>query len=219
MFQHLQEEVGIQSQGNGWFKDNTLVVLDEGLHKKILEVYHDHPSAGHPGILTMYQMVKEDYWWPHQQDFVTKYVQGCVTCQSTKSGTTHPKIPIIPITPKEQVPPFVTIALDLITDLPLSQGYNFILTITNHNCAKAAVFIPCLKTVTEEGIAQLYVQHVFPHFGAPRKVISDRDPWFMGKFMWELCKQLHIKQNISSTYHPQTDGQFKWTNQWLKQYL
>src|SRR6266404_2923298 len=37
--------------------------------------------------------------------------------------------------------------------------------------------------------------------------------------MRELCKNLNIKQNISTTYHPQTDGQSEWTNQWLEQYL
>jgi hypothetical protein len=211
--------VGIQHKGNGWFKDNVLVVLDKGLFKRILETYHDHPSAGHPGILKMYQMVKEIYWWPHQRDFVTKYVQGCAICQSTKLGTMCPKIPIMPVTVKEQAPPFVTIALDLIMDLPLSQGYDSILTITDHDCSKAAIFLPCLKTITGEGIAHLYVQHVFPHFGVPRRVIFDRDPRFTGKFMWELCKQLHIEQNISSTYHPQTDGQSERTNQWLEQYL
>jgi hypothetical protein len=105
----------------------------------------------------MYQMVKDVYWWAHQRDFVMKYVQGCATCQSTKSGTTCPKIPIMLITPKEQAPPFVTIALDLTMDLPLSQGYDSILTITNHDCSKAVVFLPCSKTVTGEGIAQLYV--------------------------------------------------------------
>jgi hypothetical protein len=184
-----------------------------------LEAYHDHPSAGHPGILKTYQMVKEVYWWPHQRDFITKYVQGCATCQSTKSGTTRPKIPIMPITVKEQAPPFATIALDLITDLPVSQGYDSILTITDHDCSKAAIFLPCLKTITGEGIAHLYVQHIFPHFGVPRRVISDRDPRFTGKFMRELCKQLRIEQNISSAYHPQTDGQSERTNQWLEQYL
>jgi hypothetical protein len=189
------------------------------IFEKILEVYHDHPSASHPGILKTYQMVKEVYWWTHQRDIVMKYVQGCATCQSTKLGTMHPKIPIMPITLKEQAPLFMTIALDLITDLPLSQGYDSILTITNHDCSKAAIFLPCLKTVTGEGIAQLYMQHVFPHFGVPRKVILDQDPRFTGKFMQELCKQLHIEQNISSAYHPQMDSQSKRTNQWLEQYL
>jgi hypothetical protein len=42
--------------------------------RKILGAYHDHPSAGHPGILKAYPMVKEVYWWPHQRDFVVKYV-------------------------------------------------------------------------------------------------------------------------------------------------
>jgi hypothetical protein len=79
----------------------------------------------------------------------------------------------MPITVKEQAPPFVTIALDLITDLPPSQGYNSILTIMDHNCSKAVIFLPCLKTITGEGIAHLYMQHVFPHFGVPRRVISD----------------------------------------------
>jgi hypothetical protein len=41
----------------------------------------------------------------------------------------------------------------------------------------------------------------------------------MGKFMRELCKQLHIEQNISSTYHPQMDEQSERMNQWLEQYL
>jgi hypothetical protein len=182
-------------------------------------VYHDHISAGHLGILKTYQMVKKDFWWPHQRDFITKYVQGCAVCQSTKAGTTHPKVPIMPIMPKEQAPPFMTIALDLITDLPLSQGHDSILTITDHDCSKAAVFILCSKAISGEGVALLYVQHVFPHFGIPWKVISNRDPRFMGKFMRELCKQLHIKQNISSAYHPQTDGQSEQTNQWLEQYL
>jgi hypothetical protein len=56
------------------------VVLDEGLFRKILEAYHDHPSAGHPGILKTYQIIKEVYWWLQQRDFVTKYMQGCATC-------------------------------------------------------------------------------------------------------------------------------------------
>jgi RNase H-like domain found in reverse transcriptase/Integrase zinc binding domain len=63
---HLREEVRIQSKGKGWYKDDALVVLDKEVCKKILETYHNHIGAGHPGILKTYNMVKEDFWWPEQ---------------------------------------------------------------------------------------------------------------------------------------------------------
>jgi Integrase zinc binding domain len=150
---HLQEEVGLQSRENGWVKNTALVVMDLTLYKNILELYHDHLSAGHPGILKMLTMVLADYWWPGVCDFVTKYVQGCAVCQSTKSGTTHPKVPLMPITAKQAAPPFTTIALDLITDLPLSNGHDSILMIIDHDCSKVAIFVLCLKTVDAEGVA------------------------------------------------------------------
>ena len=68
-------------------------------------------------------------------------------------------------------------------------------------------------------MAQLYFNHVFPRFGVPSKVITDRDPRFTSQFMRELCTQLRIEQNVSTAYHPRTDGQSERTNQWLEQYL
>ena len=105
--------------------------------------------------------------------------------------------------------------MDLIVKLPQSQGYDSILTITDHDCSKAAIFIPCNKTIDAVGIAELYGRNVFPHYGPPKKVTSDRDPRFAANFSRELCKHLGIKQNISTAYHPQTDGQSERMNQWL----
>jgi hypothetical protein len=84
---------------------------------------------------------------------------------------------------------------------------------------KATIFIPCNETVDSEGVVKLYAQHVIPHYGLPWKVISDRDTWFTSNFTKELCHVLGVKQNISTVYHPQTDGQSKCTNQSLEQYL
>jgi len=77
----------------------------------------------------------------------------------------------------------------------------------------------CKETINSEGVAQLYVKHVVSHFGTPRKVISDQDTQFTSNLTTELCKTLGIKQNTSSMYHPQTDGQRKCINQSLEQYL
>ena len=129
----------------------------------------------------------------------------------------HP--PLFPISPIEDARPFETIALDFITKLPPSGGYDTILTITDTDCSKASIFLPCNKTIDSEGVATLYAIHVTPYYGIPRKVISDRDIHFTSKFTTDLCHLLDIQQNISTAYHPQTDGASERTNQTLEQYL
>ncbi len=149
---------------------------------------------------------------------ITDYIKGCALCKSRKNNPTNPTPPLFPITTRH-TNPFKTIALDFITKLPLSSGYDTILTITNHDCSKAAIFIPCNEALDTEGTALLYATYVLPHYSLPKKVISDRDPCFTATFTKELCHLLDIEQNISSAYHPQTDGQSERTNQWLEQYL
>ena len=68
------------------------------------------------------------------------------------------------------------IALDLITGLPQVNGKDAILTIVDHGCSRAAIFIPFMMTITRPGIAQLYLRNIYPWFGLPSRVISDRDP-------------------------------------------
>jgi hypothetical protein len=136
-----------------------------------------------------------------------------------KPNTVKPKPPLMPITVGQKAIPFQMSSLDLITDLPVLRGYDSILTIVDHNCLKAAFFLPCQKTVDTEKVAQLYVEHIFPLFGCPYHVISDRDPHFTAHFTCQMCELLEITQNISSTYHPQTDRQSEHTNQWVEQYL
>jgi hypothetical protein len=47
---------------------------------------------------------------------------------------------------------------------------------------------------------------VFPIVGLPWKIILDRDTRFTATYFKELCALLDIQQNISTAYHPQTDG-------------
>ena len=86
------------------------------------------------------------------------------------------KAPLQPLFPKLEALPFEVVTMDLITKLPISQGCDSILTVTNHDCTKAAVLIPCKEEAMAETIAALYVKHVFIRFGLPSKFVSDRDP-------------------------------------------
>jgi hypothetical protein len=147
---------------------------------------------------------------------ITDYVQGCADCQRHKVNNRPTKAPLRPIYPKPEAMLFETIALDFITKLPVSQGYNSILTVTDHDCTKASIFIPCNEEINAEGMAALYIKHMFVHFGLPRKVISDQDPQFISKFMQEVCHITGIECNPSMAYHPRTDGQSEHSNQWVE---
>ena len=109
--------------------------------------------------------------------------------------------------------------MDLITGLPQQKGYNTILTIVDQGCSWAAIFLPCSTEITGPGIAQLYLDNVYRWFGLPDKVISDQDPRFTSHFSQALTKKLGIEQNLSSAFHPQTDGLSERKNQWIEQYL
>jgi hypothetical protein len=99
--------------------------------------------------------------------WITDYVKGCATCQQNKIQTHKKKTPPFGITTMPDTKPFSQIAMDLIMGLPQVNGKDAILTIVDHGCSRAAIFIPCTTTITGPGIAQLYLQNVYPWFGLP----------------------------------------------------
>jgi hypothetical protein len=151
--------------------------------------------------------------------WITDYVKGCTICQQNKIQTHKAKTPLYCITIPEATLPFRQITMNLITGLPEYKGKDAILTIVNHGCSQVAIFLPCSTTITGPGIAQLYLDNVYRWFGLPDKMISDRDPRFTSHFRKALTEKLGIKRNISSVFHPQTDGLSERKNQWVEQYL
>ena len=109
--------------------------------------------------------------------------------------------------------------MDLITDLPLSEGFDSILVVVDQGLTKGVILIPCNKTITAEGTAQLLFKNLYKRFGLPDKIISDRGPQFASKVFVELLKLLGIKSALSMAYHPQTDGATEQVNQEIEAYL
>jgi hypothetical protein len=201
-----------------WYGDRLVVVDDLPLRRGVISLYHDSPTAGHPGISKTLWSINQDFWWPNMKQTVTDYIKGCTTCQSCKNNPTNPKPTPYPITSEAYTLPFTSVAMDFITKLPKSHTYDTILTITD-TFSKASIFIPCNETINATNTALLYATYVLSHFGLPSRIISDRDPRFTATFSTELCRLLQVHQNISTAYHPQTDGQSERTNQRLEQYL
>ena len=114
--------------------------------------------------------------------------------------------------------PWQIVTVDLIGELPESNGYNAICVIVDR-FSKQMHAIPTTTKLSAEGMAKIYRDHVFRLHGLPRKIIHDRGTQFDAKMMKELYKLLHIEGNPSTAYHPQTDGQTERVNQEIEQYL
>jgi len=210
----------INEEQNNWLKERRLVIPpDEALKCKILQLLHDAPTAGHPGQDETLTQVSHSYWWPGMHTWITEYVAGCVVCQQNKNITHRTCTPLYRIPTPENALPFQQIALDLITGLPPNGPHDSVLTIVDHGCSRAAVFLPCAMTITGPGVAQLYFDNVYRWFGLPSKVISDRDPRFTSHFGHALANKIRAKQNLSTAFHPQTDRLSERKNQWVEQYL
>jgi transposase InsO family protein len=78
---------------------------------------------------------------------------------------------------------------------------------------------PTYTSTTSEGLARLFRDHIWKDFGLPKSIISDRGTVFLSAFMKALNHLLGIQTNISTAYHPQTDGQTERINQEVEQYL
>jgi len=153
------------------------------------------------------------------KEWIANYVKGCAVCQQNKIITYRTKVPPYRIPTKSNAQPFQCVAMDLITRLPPIKGKDAILTIIDQGCSHVAIFLACDTTITGPGITQLYMDHMFRWFSLPDKVISDHDPQFISHFRKSLTKRLHIQQNLSTAFHPQTDRLSERKNQWVEQYL
>jgi hypothetical protein len=191
----------------------------EDQKKALMLLIHDHPTAGHPGQDETTRKAKKLRKWKGMNEWIANYIKGCAICQQNKILTHRKKMPLYQITTEQGMLPFKQVAMDLITGLPKHKGKDAILTIVDHGCSRAAVFLPCTTTIMGPGIAQLYMDHVYKWFGLPTKVISDRDPRFTSHFSKSLMQRLKVDQNLSSAFHPQTDGISERKNQWIEQYL
>jgi hypothetical protein len=175
-------------------KGHQLVIPpDQGLKRELMNTWHEGSINDHPGRDETIRRINREYFWPGARGWITEYIKGCATCQQNKNLTHRIKTPIFRIPSMISAKPFSHIAMDLITGLPKSQGHDAILTIVDHSCSRAAIFLPCSTTIISTGIAQLYLEHLYRWFGLPQKIISNRDPHFTSHFARELTKGLGIK--------------------------
>ena len=110
------------------------------------------------------------------------------------------------------------ILVDLIMELPQSHGYNAIMVVVDW-LSKHAHMVLTTANVTMLGVAQLFRDHVQKLHGLPEEVISNWGTQFLSNFTHNLSQLFGIRVAASTAHHPQTNGQNKWVNKEVEQFL
>ena len=218
MVQALEKKDGLiwEEDGVAYMEGRVYMPNNKELREEILKEHHNPADIGHPGQLRMMELLKRTYWWPGLKEDVKKYIQGCFKCQQNKvqhqkkAGELHPL----------EIPqgPWQEISIDIIGPLPKSNGMDAIVVIVDQ-FTKMVQLKATTMNVSLEGIAKIYRDDIWKLHEIPRKILSDRGPQFMSKFMEELTKALGTKKQLSTAYHPQTDGQTERINQEIGTFL
>ncbi|GJU19602.1 reverse transcriptase domain-containing protein [Tanacetum coccineum] len=187
------------------------------LRTVIMHESHKSKYSIHPGSEKMYQDVKKLYWWPNMKADIATYVSKCLTCAKVKAE--HQRQSGLLVQPEIPQWKWDNITMDFVTKLPKSsQGYDTIWVIVDR-LTKSAIFIPMKETDPLEKLARMYLKEVVTRHGIPVSIICDRDPRFASNFWRSLQKALGTSLDMSTAYHPQTDGQSERTIQTLEDML
>lgn len=97
--------------------------------------------------------------------------------------------------------------MDYIFDLPKSKMNNTTILAVVDKLCKRAHFISLKSIHAAKDTAEEFYKEVYKHRGLPRRIISGRHSRFTSNYWTELMKKLKVKLNLSTAFHPQTDGQ------------
>ena len=187
------------------------------LRRIILEEAHNSRYTIHPGSTKMYQDLKQLYWWEGLKKDVGNFISRCLVCQQVKAEHQRPA----GLHQQIEIPEWKweRITMDFVTGLPrTSKGFDSIWVIVDR-LTKSAHFLPVKTTFSVVQYAQMYIDEIVKLHGVPVSIISDRGPQFTSHFWKAFQEALGTRLDLSTAFHPQTDGQSERTIQILEDML
>lgn len=184
--------------------------------KQIFEELHSNSIGGHSGKRATLKRIREYFYWPTINQTIGQWVRECATCQQIKGETVKSPGLLQPLAIPHE--PWRDIAMDFITGLPKSKGFEVIWVLVDR-FSRYGHFLPLSHPISAKGLASVFFEQIYRLHGLPETIVSDRDSLFLSEFWQSLFKLSGTRLHMSTAYHPQSDGSTERVNQCLEQYL
>ncbi|GAA5978438.1 hypothetical protein JCM11641_007946 [Rhodosporidiobolus odoratus] len=180
-----------------YFEGTRLVVPDTKAVRDVL--LHDaHDALGHLGPKKTSASLSASFYWSGMSKSVLA------------AGQLHS----LPVPPRA----FSDAALDFVGPFPASEGKDMLLTVTDRLSGYTRL-MACRSKDGAKDIAELVYRGWFTLFGLPERLVSDRDKLFTSRFWRALHERVGVKLQMSTAFHPETDGRSERTNKTVVQML
>ncbi|GJV86803.1 putative reverse transcriptase domain-containing protein [Tanacetum coccineum] len=148
---------------------------------------------------------------------IATYVSECLTCAKVKAEHQRPS----GLLQQPEIPEWKweNITMDFITKLPRTRSGHDAIWVVVDRLTKSAHFLAIREDYSTEKLARLYTDEIVARHGVPVSIILDRDARFTSRLWQTFQKALGTRLDMSTTYHPQTDGQSERTIQTLEDML
>ncbi|GKC18811.1 reverse transcriptase domain-containing protein, partial [Tanacetum coccineum] len=213
----LDEMIEQRSDGTLYYLDRIWVPLKDDVRTLILDEAHRSKHSIHPGADKMYYDLRDRYWWPSMKKDIYVYVSKCLTC--LKVNVEHQRPSGLLQQPEIPKWKWEGIVMDFVIKLPrASSGHDTIWVIMDR-LTKSAHFLPMREDYKMDILARLYLNEIVARHGVPISIISDHDSRFTSRFWLSMQEALGTRLDMSTAFHPQTDGQSERTIQTLEDML
>ncbi|GJX41724.1 putative reverse transcriptase domain-containing protein [Tanacetum coccineum] len=148
------------------------------LRTLIMNEAHATRYSVHPGADKMYYDLRGLYWWPGMKKDIAMYVSKCLTCSKVKAEHQKPSR----LLQQPEIPEWKweNITMDFITKLPRTGSGHDLIWVIDDRLTKSAHFLAVHEDYKTEKLARLYINEI---------------------------KDLGTRLDLSTAYHPETDGQ------------
>ncbi|GKB16830.1 putative reverse transcriptase domain-containing protein [Tanacetum coccineum] len=187
----LEQQIEKRDDGSLYFMDRIWVPLVGDVRITIMDEAHKSKYYVHPGTDKMYYDLRD----------IAPKALGLLQ---------QPKIP------KWK---WDKITMDFITKLSRSKNGHDTIWVIVDRLTKSAYFLAIREDYSMERLARIYIDEIVARHGVPVSIISDRDGRFTLRCWQTVQKALGTRLDMSTAYHPQTDGQSKRTIQTLEDML
>ncbi|GJS00188.1 putative reverse transcriptase domain-containing protein [Tanacetum coccineum] len=185
----LDQQMERKGDRSLYFMDRIWVPLVGGVRTVIMDEAHKSRYFVHPGADKMYYDLRDMYWWPGMKRDIATYVSECLTYAKVKAEHQRPSS----LLQQPEIPEW--------------------------KLTKSAHFLAIRKDYSTKKLARLDTDEIVVRHGVPVSIISDRDARFTSRLWQTFQKSLGMRLDMSTTYHPQTDGQSERTIQTLEDML